>query len=98
LFLGPITDKLVSELLTFDSMVMTITKTKVEKFDRDINFGIWQLKMETILIQNRVDLALKGVKEKAEKMTTTTFEDLDKRARSNIILNSLMRFFKGNHY
>ena len=39
---------------------MTITKIVVEKFDRNVNFGLWQLKMEAILVQDGVDLALQG--------------------------------------
>ena len=39
---------------------MTVTKTTIEKFDRNINFGTWQLKMEAILIQAGLDLMLFG--------------------------------------
>ena len=33
-------------------------KIVVEKFDRNVNFGMWQLKMEAILVQDGVDLVL----------------------------------------
>ena len=66
---------------------MTITKTVVEKFDRNVNFGMWQLKMEAILIHDRVDLAIKGVEEKPEDVKDADFAEMDKKARSSIILN-----------
>jgi hypothetical protein len=43
--------------------------------------------MEAILIQDGIDLALKRVEKMPIEMTTTTFEYLDKRVRSSIILN-----------
>ncbi|XP_075085274.1 uncharacterized protein LOC107809328 [Nicotiana tabacum] len=60
---------------------MTLTKTYVEKFDRSANFGMWQLKMEAILIQDDLDLALQG-KEKSDKMTDEKFAIIDKRAKA----------------
>ena len=48
------------KVLSFVS-TMTITKTVAKKFDRNVNFGIWQLKMYAILIQNEVDLAIQRV-------------------------------------
>ncbi|KAH0635804.1 hypothetical protein KY289_035719 [Solanum tuberosum] len=45
---------------------MTVTKTYVETFDRSANFGMWKLKMEAILIQDSLDMALEG-KEKKPK-------------------------------
>ncbi|KAG6433809.1 hypothetical protein SASPL_105426 [Salvia splendens] len=66
---------------------MTITKTSIEKFDRNVNFSMWRLKMEAILIQDGCELALQGVEEKPSEMTLQEFAELDKRARSGIILN-----------
>ena len=66
---------------------MTITKTVVEKFDKNVNFDMWQLKMEAILVQNRVDLAIHGIEKKPETMKNEEFAEMDKKARSSIILN-----------
>ncbi|KAG6388780.1 hypothetical protein SASPL_150216 [Salvia splendens] len=66
---------------------MTITKTSIEKFDRNVNFSMWRLKMEAILIQDGCELALQGVEEKPSEMTLQEFAELDKPARSGIILN-----------
>ena len=63
--MGPI--HCYSEVLNFVA-TMTITKTVVEKFDRNVNFGIWQLKMEAILVQNGVDLAIHGIEKKPESV------------------------------
>ncbi|KAL3514411.1 hypothetical protein ACH5RR_027128 [Cinchona calisaya] len=66
---------------------MTVTKSYVEKFDRSANFGVWQLKMESILVQDGVDIALQGKENKPEKMSDEDFANLDKKAKSGIVLN-----------
>ncbi|KAH0725013.1 hypothetical protein KY284_000878 [Solanum tuberosum] len=66
---------------------MTITKTYVENFDRSANFGMWKLKMEAILIQDGLDMALEGKEKKPENMTNMEFAVIDKKAKSGIILN-----------
>ena len=66
---------------------MTVTKTSIDKFDRNVNFGMWQLKMEAILVQDGCEIALDGVEKKPADLTSEKFTDLDKKARSGIILN-----------
>ena len=66
---------------------MTITKTYVEKFDRNMNFGLWQMKMKAILVQDGAHKALLGKEKKPEKMTDDQFDDMDEKACSCIILN-----------
>ncbi|URE07419.1 ABC-2 type transporter [Musa troglodytarum] len=66
---------------------MIITKIVIEKFDRNINFGMWQLKMEAILVQNGVDLALHGVEKILDGTSKEDLAGMDKKARSSIILN-----------
>ncbi|CAL9133325.1 unnamed protein product, partial [Musa textilis] len=66
---------------------MTITKIVIEKFDRNVNFGMWQLKMEAILVQDGVDLALQGAEKIPDGMSEEDFAGMDKKARSIIILN-----------
>ncbi|MCQ7691360.1 DDE-type integrase/transposase/recombinase, partial [Salmonella enterica] len=66
---------------------MTITKIVVEKFDRNVNFGMWQLKMEAILVQDGVDLALQGAENIPDGTSKEDLAGMDKKARSSIILN-----------
>ena len=40
---------------------MSTMKLDIEKFDRSVNFGLWQVKMKAILIQNGVQKAIDGV-------------------------------------
>ncbi|XP_027155770.1 uncharacterized protein LOC113756205, partial [Coffea eugenioides] len=48
---------------------------------------MWQLKMEAILVQDGVDLAIHGIENKPEDVKDADFADMDKKARSSIILN-----------
>ena len=66
---------------------MTITKIVVEKFDRNVNFGMWQLKMEAILVQDGVDLALQEAENIPDGTSKEDLTAMDKKARSSIILN-----------
>ncbi|XP_027166299.1 putative receptor-like protein kinase At3g47110 [Coffea eugenioides] len=66
---------------------MTITKTIVEKFDKNVNFEMWQLKMEAILVQDGVDLAIQEIEKNSEDVKDADFADIDKKARSSKILN-----------
>ena len=50
---------------------MSTMKLDIKKFDRSINFGLWQVKMKAILIQNGVHKALEG---KVKKPTTVIKE------------------------
>ncbi|KAH0714096.1 hypothetical protein KY284_007001 [Solanum tuberosum] len=68
---------------------MTVTKTYVEKFNRSANFGMWQLKMEAILIQDGLDMALEGKEKKPENMTDMEFAVIDKRQNQRTVENRL---------
>ena len=50
---------------------MSKIKLDIEKFDRSVNFGLWQVKMKAILIQNGVQKAIDGVDKMPERMTAT---------------------------
>ena len=63
---------------------MSTTKFDVEKFDRKINFSLWQVRMRVILVKNEVQKAL-GVR--ANGMTDTRWEEIDEKARSVIQLS-----------
>ena len=66
---------------------MTITKIVIKKFDINVNFGLWQLKMEVILVQDGVDLVLQGAEMIPNDMSKEELAGMDKKARSSIILN-----------
>ncbi|KAL5856769.1 hypothetical protein ACOSQ3_004227 [Xanthoceras sorbifolium] len=38
----------------------SLVRFDVEKFDRRINFGLWQLQVKNVLIQSRLNKVLKG--------------------------------------
>ena len=52
-------------------------KLDIEKFDRSVNFGLWQVKMRAILIQYGVQKAIDGVEKMPEGMTTARWEEID---------------------
>ncbi|RYR23849.1 hypothetical protein Ahy_B02g057347 [Arachis hypogaea] len=54
----------------------SVVKLEIEKFDRRINFGLWQIQVKDVLIQSGLHKALK------EKIS----EELDLRAASAIRL------------
>ena len=47
---------------------MSTMKLDIEKFDRNMNFGLWQAKMRAILIQNGMHKAIDGVDKMPEGM------------------------------
>ena len=63
---------------------MLTIKFDVEKFDRKINFSLWQVRMLAILVQNGVQKAL-GVR--PDGMKDTMWEEMDEKARSTIQLS-----------
>ncbi|KAL5855315.1 hypothetical protein ACOSQ4_005117 [Xanthoceras sorbifolium] len=64
---------------------MSTAKFEVVKFDRKINFTLWQVQMRAVLIQSGVQKALKGVK--PADMKDADLEDIDEKARSAIQLS-----------
>ena len=40
---------------------MSTIKLNIEKFDRSVNFGLWQVKMKVVLIQNGLQKVIDGV-------------------------------------
>ena len=44
-------------------------KLDIEKFDRSVNFSLWQVKMKVTLKQNGVQNAIDGVDKMPERMT-----------------------------
>ena len=44
-------------------------KFEIEKYNRNVNFGLWQIKMHTVLVQQGVSKALKGKDKIPESMS-----------------------------
>ena len=73
---------------------MSTVKFDIEKFDRRINFGLWQIQVKDLLIQHGLHKALKGKSTivfgtDSEKSSTTgndDWEELDLRVASAIKL------------
>ncbi|KAL5790410.1 hypothetical protein ACOSQ2_005298 [Xanthoceras sorbifolium] len=72
-------------LLSLLKLRMSTAKFEVVKFDRKINFTLWQVQMRAVLIQSGVQKALKGVK--PADMKDADLEDIDEKARSAIQLS-----------
>ena len=59
-------------------------KLDIKKFDRSVNFGLWQVKMKAILIQNGVQKAIDGVEKMPKRMTTARWEEINSMALSAV--------------
>ncbi|KAL5790253.1 hypothetical protein ACOSQ2_005141 [Xanthoceras sorbifolium] len=64
---------------------MSTVKFEVVKFDRKINFTLWQVRMRGFLVESGVQKALKG--DKPADMKEADWEDIDEKARSAIQLS-----------
>ena len=73
---------------------MSTVKFDIEKFDRRINFGLWQIQVKDLLIQHGLHKALKGKpttvsstdSEKSSTASDDDWEELDLRAANAIRL------------
>ena len=63
---------------------MSTIKLDMEKFDRSVDFGLWQVKMKDILIQNGVQKAIDGVDKMPEGMTSARWEEINRKTLSTI--------------
>ncbi|KAL5857444.1 hypothetical protein ACOSQ3_004902 [Xanthoceras sorbifolium] len=71
--------------LFLSKLKMLTTKFEVVKFDRKINFTLWQIRMRAVLVQIGVQKALKC--DKPVDMEYTDWEDIDEKARFAIHLS-----------
>ena len=62
------------------------TKFEIEKYNRNVNFGLWQIKMCIVLVQQRVSKELKGKDNMPESMTEYEKEEMDEKALTSIQL------------
>ena len=65
---------------------MVISKLEIKKFDRNMSFSLWQIKMRALLTHNRMFKALLEKEKLAFTMTKEKIEDLDARAMATIQL------------
>ena len=82
----------IQECKTYENM--SLIKLDIEKFDRSVNFGLWQVKMKAILIQNGVHKALEGEDKKLIGVSEAKWEEMDAKALSAIqlcLLNEVLR-------
>ena len=61
-------------------------KLDIEKFDSNVNFGLQQVKIKAILIQNGVHKALEGEEKKPIGVSEAKWEKMDTKALSAIQL------------
>ncbi|XP_048489759.1 uncharacterized protein LOC125491709 [Beta vulgaris subsp. vulgaris] len=61
-------------------------KFNIEKFDRQVNLSLWQLKIKATLVQSGCHKALKGASKKPSGMTDDQWEEIDLKAFSIIHL------------
>ena len=54
------------------------------KFDTSVNFGLWQFKIKSILIQNGMQKEIDGVEKMLEVMTVTRLEEINTKALMTI--------------
>ena len=69
-------------------------KLDIEKFDRNTNFSLWQVKMKAILIQNGVHKALEGDERKPIGLSEAKWEKMDAKVLSAIqlcLFNEILR-------
>ena len=64
---------------------MSITKFKVDKFDDQNNFGLWQIKMRALLKQQGLVKVIDDLL--PQKLTKEELNDLEEKAHSSIILS-----------
>ena len=63
---------------------MSSMKLDIEKFDRSVNFGLWQVKMKAILIQNGVHKVIEGEEKKPIGVSEAKWEEMNTKGLSVI--------------
>jgi len=65
---------------------MSAIKFDIQKFDGVINFSMWQIRMNAILIQSGLKKALLGREKKPQDMKEETWQELNEKALTAIQL------------
>jgi hypothetical protein len=66
--------------------IMAITKFDIEKFERNMSFAMWQVKMKPILMQNGLLKVLLGKNQKPTTLDDDKWTEIDEKALSTIQL------------
>ena len=69
-----------------DSTTKMTMKFEIEKYNRDVNFGLWQIKIHAVLVQQGVSKVLKGNDKMPKEMTEDEKEEIDEKALMSIQL------------
>lgn len=80
---------------------MSSSKFDIERFTGQNDFGLWRIKMKTILVQQGAIDALKGEQDLPELLTAREKSDILDRAHSSIILclgDKVLREVAGERY
>ena len=63
------------------------TKFEIEKFDGKNNFGLWQIKVRAILVQQELDETLNGKEAKPAEVTDAAWTKMERKALSTLHLS-----------
>src|SRR4051812_19975884 len=64
----------------------TTTMFEVEKFDGNVNFLLWKMRVTSLLVKEGTYLALQGIRKKPSKMGEDDWKEIDIKAKATIIL------------
>src|SRR3954464_5183560 len=64
----------------------TATKFEVEKFDGNVNFLLWKMRVTSLLVKEGTYQALQGIKKKPSTMGEDDWKEIDIKAKATIIL------------
>src|SRR3954465_15299856 len=64
----------------------TTTKFKVEKFDGEVNFLLWKMRVMSLLVKEETYQALQGIRKKPSTMGEDDWKKIDVKAKATIVL------------
>ncbi|PON70119.1 hypothetical protein PanWU01x14_082940 [Parasponia andersonii] len=77
--------------------ILIPVRVDVEKFDRNINFGLWQIQIKDLLIQSRLHKILKGKEAyKGKNSEKSNISDEDKDDLDERAVNTIRMFLAKN--
>jgi len=86
----PDSQQVVSELKVTDLRERSTemaTKFEIEKFDGKNNFGLWQIKVRAIFVQQELDETLNGKEAKPKEVTDAVWTKIEWKALSTLHLS-----------
>src|SRR4051812_14693798 len=67
-------------------VVTTTTKFEVEKFDGNVNFLLWKMRVTSLLVKEGTYHALQEIRKKPSTMGEDDWKEIDIKAKTTIIL------------